>query len=50
MKVLVKLRIKHGEKLTVGSPILVRVNKGAFVPMTACSMARMDALYSPKLG
>ena len=46
----VRLRIKHGEKLTVESPILVRVNKGVIVPMTACFMARMDTLYSPKLG
>ena len=50
LKVVVRLRSKLGERLTIESPILVRQRKGNIVPMTASFMSRMDDLYSPKLG
>ena len=50
LKVVVKLRVKHGETLTRESPILVREREGKIVPMTASFMTRMDKLYSPPLG
>ena len=49
IKVVVKLRLKHKEKLTADSPLLVRVNKGKIVPMTANFMSRMDKKYAPIL-
>ena len=50
IKVLVKLRLTKGEKLSVDSPLLVREKKSKLVPMTADFMARKDKGYSPKLG
>ena len=50
IKVLVKLRLGKGEKLSVDSPLLVREKKGKLVPMTADYMARRDKDYSPILG
>ena len=50
LKIVVKLRVKLGETLTVQSPLLVRLNKGALVPMTGAFMARMDERYAPALG
>ena len=38
LKVIVKLRLKRQEKITVDSPLLVRESKGQLVPMTSlCS-------------
>ena len=50
LKVVVKLRVAFGEVLTVNSPLLVRENRGALVPMTGGFMSRMDKQYAPKLG
>ena len=50
LKIVVKLRVKLGETLTVQSPLLVRLNKGVLVPMTGTFMARMDERYAPALG
>ena len=50
LKMVVKLRLKHKEKLTVDSPILVRHNRQDLVPMTGGYMMRMDKIYAPKLG
>ena len=49
IKVVVRLRLRHKERLTADSPLLVRVNKGKIVPMTACFMSRMDRRYAPIL-
>lgn len=49
IKVIIKLRLKHGERLTVDSPLLVRENKGKIVPMTGSFMSRMDKVYGPVL-
>ena len=43
------LRTRHSEKLTVDSPLLVRMNKGKIVPMTGVFMSRMDKVYAPVL-
>ena len=50
MRILVKLRLRHGEKISVDSPILVRHNGTTIVPMTGQYMMRMDKIYAPKLG
>ena len=50
LKVVVKLRVAFGEVVTVNSPLLVRENRGALVPMTGGFMSRMDKHYAPKLG
>ena len=50
LKILVMLRVRHGEKLTVNSPILVRMNRKKLVPMTGDFMRRMDKIYAPRLG
>lgn len=50
LKVVVKLRLKRNEKITVHSPILVRVRKKKLVPMTGNHMTRMDKVYAPVLG
>ena len=50
LKIVVKLRIKRKEVLTIDSPILVRVNRGKIVPMTGAYMASMDRIYGPVLG
>ena len=42
------MRLK--EKLTVDSPLLVRLRQGKVVPMTGAYMASMDKIYSPVLG
>ena len=39
------LRVKHGERLTVESPILVRMNRKKLVPMTGDFMRRMVKIY-----
>ena len=44
LKILVMLRVRHGEKLTVNSPILVLMNRKKLVPMTRDFMWRR--LYS----
>ena len=50
LKILVMLRVKHGGKLTVNSPILVLMNRKKLVPMTGDFMRRMDKIYAPRLG
>ena len=50
IKVVVKLRVKLGEVLTVDSPLLVRLNRGKLVPMTGNYMSQMDRFYAPPLG
>ena len=50
LKILVKLRLKHGERLTVNSPILVREKDKTIVPMTGQYMMRNDKIYAPLLG
>ena len=50
IKVIVKLRSKFSQPLTVDSPLLVRSNKGSLVPMTGDFMSRMDSVYAPTLG
>ena len=50
LKILVKLRLSYGEKLTAESPLLVRENRGKIVPMTGAFMARKDKAYAPALG
>ena len=50
LKILVLLRVRGGEKLTVNSPILVRMNRKKIVPMTGDFMRRMDKIYAPLLG
>ena len=50
IKVLVKLRLGKGEKLSVDSPLLVREKKGKLVPMTADFIARKGKGYSPIQG
>ena len=51
LKIVIKLRIRHKETLTVNSPVLVRT-KGAniLVPMTGVFMGSMDKIYAPVLG
>ena len=46
----VALRSRANEVLTVDSPLLVRERHGKVVPMTAAFMTRMDGTYSPVLG
>ena len=50
IKVVVKLRLGKGEKLTADSPLLVREKKGKMVPMTADYMRSRDKDYTPILG
>ena len=50
LKILVKLRLRCGEKITVDSPILVRENGTSVVPMTGQYMMKIDKIYAPKLG
>ena len=50
LKILVKLRLRLGEKITVDSPILVRTNGTSIVPMTGQYMMKMDKIWAPKLG
>ena len=50
IKIVVRLRLSKGEKLTVHSPLLVQEKKGKMVPMTAAYMMRMDKIYTPLLG
>ena len=50
IKVIVSMRIKMGEKLSVQSPLLVRRVRGKIVPLTGNFMVRMDKIYAPILG
>ena len=49
VKVVVKLRMLHGEILTVESPLLGRENEGRIVPTTGAYMAMIDQRYIPLL-
>ena len=50
LKVIVKLRLRRKEKLTVESPLLVRIKQNKVVPMTGAFMASMDKIFAPVLG
>ena len=50
VKIIVRLRVKLGEELTVGSPLLVRESRGKLVPLTDKFMTRMDKQWAPELG
>ena len=50
LKIIVRLRVGLGEKLTIHSPLLAQEKKGTMVPMTATYMARRDKTYAPVLG
>ena len=49
IRVVVALRLKHAEPITVDSPLLVRMKKDQIVPMTANFMAQKDKVYCPIL-
>ena len=49
IKVVVKLRLRVGEQITVDSPLLVRERQKKLVPMTGAFMSRMDKTYGPIL-
>ena len=46
LKVVVALRVKLKEKLSIDSPLLVRERRGSVIPMTAAFMSRMDRSYT----
>ena len=50
LKVVVKLRVRRKEKLTVNSPLLVRIRHNKVVPMTGAFMTSMDKIFAPVLG
>ena len=50
VKIIVRLRVKLDEELTVGSPLLVRESRGKLVPLTDKFMTRMDKQWAPELG
>ena len=49
IKIVVRLRLHLKEKLTVASPLLVRLNGTKIVPMTGSFMVKMDRQYAPIL-
>ena len=50
IKVVVNMRFKLGERLTVESPLLVRSTGGKIVPLTGNFVSRIDKIYAPILG
>ena len=50
IKIVVSLRLKLGENLSVKSPLLVRKVRGKIVPLTGNYVSRMDRIYAPILG
>ena len=50
LRVVIRIRLELGEKISLDSPLLVRENRGRIVPMTGAYMAAMDRIYAPKLG
>ena len=50
IKIVVNMRFKLGETLTVESPLLVRLTGGKIVPLTGNFVSRMDKIYAPILG
>ena len=50
LKVIVKLRLRRKERLSVNSPLLVRIKQGKVVPMTGAFMTSMDRIFAPVLG
>ena len=50
IKIVVSIRLRHSEAISIDSPQLVRENKGKIVPMTGTYMAKMDKIYGPELG
>ena len=50
IKIVVNMRFKLGESLSVKSPLLVRSVQGKIVPLTGNFVSRMDKIYAPMLG
>ena len=50
LKIVVRLRVKLGEELTVDSPLLIRETRNKLVPLTGNYMTRMDKQWAPALG
>ena len=50
IKIIVNMRSKLGEKISVKSPLLVRQVRGKLVPLTGSFISRMDKYYAPILG
>ena len=50
LKVIVKLRLRRKEKLTVDSPLLLQIRQNKVVPMTGAFMTSMDEIFAPVLG
>ena len=50
IKIIVNMRFKLGEKLTIESPLLVRKARGKIVPLTGNYVSRIDKIYAPILG
>ena len=50
LRVVIRIRLQLGEKISLDSPLLVRENRKRIVPMTGAFMAAMDRIYAPKLG
>ena len=47
LKIIVKLRVRREEKLTVNSPLLVRLKGRRIVIMTGAYMPTMDNIFYP---
>ena len=50
LKVIIRLRLNLKVRLTVNSPLLVRIKGRKIVPMTGAFMASMDKIFAPVLG
>ena len=50
LKIIVRLRISRGERLSVNSPLLVRTKGKKIVPLTGAYMTSMDKIFGPVLG
>ena len=50
LKVIVRMRLKLGEDLTVESPLLVRECRGKLLPLTADHVSRVDKQLADVLG
>ena len=49
LRVVIRIRLELGEKISLDSPLLVRENRKRIVPMTSAFMTAMDRIYAPKL-
>ena len=50
LRVVIRIRLELGERISLDSPLLVRMNRNRIVPMTGAFMTAMDKVYAPKLG